>query len=262
VNNLLELFQYIISIPAIFGASIWLGFLWRRVTRWAVILQVALCIVIYAVIPNLFQQLDAIRYDPAFLIETRQQSMVVEVQALAQDVSAGRAEKAGQLIRKTNVVDPVGILFERVARVDPEDPHSAKIGLGRFHAEIWVLSWFGIDFSGFRKSQLVAARFFFDALFPLVLLFLLSFITAPAPANVLDRFFARVHTPVQPTPEEDEKAVAESCADPARFEKDNLFPRSQWEILRPARSDYIGFGGCWALVGLVIALLWLMVSIR
>ena len=262
VNNLLELFQYIISIPAIFGASIWLGFLWRRVTRWAVIIQVALCIVIYAIIPNLFQQVDAIKYSRSFLQETKQQSMVVTVQALAQDVSEGRAAATGQLIQKDHVIPPVGILFERVARIDPENPQSAKVGLGRFHAEIWILSWFGIDFSGFRKSQLVAVRFFFDAFFPFVLLFLISFLTRPAPRVVLDRFFARLHTPVQPTHEEDEKVVAESYAHPARFEKEKLIPGSQWEVLRPAWSDYVGFGGCWLLVGLVIVLLWVMVSIR
>ncbi len=262
VNNLLELYQYIISIPAIFGASIWLGFIWRRVTRWAVIVQVAVCIVIYAVIPNLFQQVDSIRYNPAFLIETRQQSMVVSVQALTQDVSAGRAATTGQLIQRNHVVAPVGIFFERVARIDPENPQSPKVGLGRFHAEIWALSWLGIDFSTFRKSQLVAVRFFFDALFPFVLLFLLSFLTSPAPKAVLDRFFARVHTPVQPTQAEDEKAVAESYAHPEVFEKDKLIPGSRWEILRPSRSDFFGFGGCWVLVGVVIVLLWVMVSVR
>jgi len=37
IGNLLDLFKYFISLPAIFGAAIWLGFLWRRVTRTAVI---------------------------------------------------------------------------------------------------------------------------------------------------------------------------------------------------------------------------------
>lgn len=262
VNNLLELFQYIISIPAIFGASIWLGFLWRRVTKWAVIIQVALCIMIYAVIPNLFQQLDAIRYNPKYLIETKQESVVVTIQALAKDVGEGRASSVGQLIQNNHVIPPAGILFERVARIDPKNPESPKVGLGRFHAEIWVLSWLRFDFSNCRKSQLVAVRFFFDALFPFVLLFLISLLTAPTPKALLDRFFAKLHTPVRPTQEEDERALAESFAHPDAFETDKLFRRSQWEILRPAWSDFIGFGGCWLLVGVVILLLWLMVSIR
>ena len=55
VGNLLDLFQYFISLPAIFGASIWLGFLWRRLTNRAVIVQIFVCFAIYAVIPNVFQ---------------------------------------------------------------------------------------------------------------------------------------------------------------------------------------------------------------
>jgi SSS family solute:Na+ symporter len=57
VNNL-ELFKYIISIPAIFGASIWLGFMWRRLTKWAVVVQIILYLLIYALIPNLFTTLN------------------------------------------------------------------------------------------------------------------------------------------------------------------------------------------------------------
>ena len=160
------------------------------------------------------------------------------------------------------MIPPAGILFDRVARINADDPLSHKVGLGRFNAEIWVLSWFGIDFSSCRKSQLVAVRFFFDALFPFACLFLISYLTAPTPKALLDRFFAKLHTPVQPTQEEDESALAESYAHPDKFESDMLFPRTRWELLKPARSDFIGFGGCWALVGVVIFLLWLMVSIK
>jgi hypothetical protein len=63
--------------------------------------------------------------------------------------------------------------------------------------------------------------------------------------SLLDRFFARVHTPVQPTPEADAAAVEASCADPGKFESDKLFPGTGWEIMKPARSDYIGFFGTW-----------------
>ena len=69
-DNLLELFQYIISIPAIFGASIWLGFVWRRLTKWAVILQMAICLVIYAAIPTAFEAIDAAKRHAPFLAQT------------------------------------------------------------------------------------------------------------------------------------------------------------------------------------------------
>jgi len=262
IGNLLDLFKYFISLPAIFGAAIWLGFLWRRVTRSAVIAQVFLCFAIYALVPNVFQSLEWARTRPGFLRETRAQTVILTTKAVRDDVEAGRAAAIGEVIHKEHISPPAGIFFEKVARVHPEDPESRKIGLGRFHAEIWVLSWTGIDFSGFSKAQLSAVRFGFDALFPFVLLFLLSAFTRPVPKADLDRFFARVHTPVQPTPEEEERALRHAVEHYEEVERRKLKPGSNWEIMKPQLIDVLGFGGCWLLVGVIIFLLWLMVNIR
>jgi SSS family solute:Na+ symporter len=262
VNNLLELFKYIISIPAIYGASIWLGFMWRRLTKTAVFTQVVLCLIIYAVIPNLFPSLNWAKYNPSFLQETQSKVVRYTTSALKEDVEEGNADFVGQPIPKQHIVEPVGVYFESVARINPSDPESAKVGMGRFHAELWVLSWFGIDFSGFKKSQLVAIRFFFDALFPFVFLFLISFFTKPTPKPNLDRFFAKLHTPVQKTEEEENRALQESYDNPEKFEKDKIKPGSNWEIMKPKKVDILGFGGSWILVGVIILLLWLMTTIK
>ncbi|MFC2097070.1 sodium:solute symporter [Bacteroidota bacterium] len=262
VDNLLELFKYIISIPAIFGASIWLGFIWRRLTKWAVFIQAFICLIIYAVIPNLFQGMESVNTNSKFLAETNPKTVTITVEAINEDVESGLAVNIGDNIEKQHRVEAVGIFFEQIARQDTSDPLSPKLGIGRFHAEIWVLTWFGIDFSNFSKAQLVATRFLFDALFPFLLLFIISFFTKSIPKVILDRFFAKMHTPVQSTPEEEKKALEESYANPEKFEKNKIFPGSQWEIMKPTRMDYIGFGGSWILVGIVILLLWLMVSIR
>ncbi len=262
VDNLLELFKYIISVPAIFGAAIWLGFTWRRVTKWAVIIQVLICIVIYTIIPNLFQTIDSVRHNPRYLKMTDQKTVTIETEALNEDVEAGRAARVGEKIQKQHIILPVGIMFERVARIDPDDPESGMVGLGRFHAELWIMSWFGIDFINWSKAQLVAARFFFDALFPFLLLFLISFITKPVPAPILNRFFAKMHTPVGATKEEEERALADAYANPQKFEKDKILPNSNWEIMKPSKMDFVGFLGSWVLVGAVIFLMWLMVTIR
>jgi SSS family solute:Na+ symporter len=261
-DNLLGLFQYIISVPAIFGASIWLGFLWRRVTRQAVIAQVAICLLIYAVVPTVFSSVPAIARTNAFLQETAPRTVTVTAKATSEDVAAGRARTTGDPIEQLRVIPPVGVFFDRVARIDPTAPGSPKVGLGRFNAEIWVLSWAGIDFSQCSKAQLAATRFFFDALFPFVLLFLFSFMTRPVPARILDRFFARVHTPVQPDAAAEQAALAAAYENPRRYDHDKLLPGSSWEILKPALSDYIGFFGTWLLVALVVLLLWLMVTVQ
>ena len=262
VGNLLSLFQYFISLPAVFGASIWLGFIWRRVTKAAVIVQVFACFAIYALIPNLFQSASWARTHPAFLAETRPKTVMIETKAIQEDVVSGRAAALGEKIRRPHVIEPAAIFYERVARQDPADPASPKVGLGRFNAEVWVLSWLGLDFSGFTKAQLMAARFFFDALFPFVLLILLSLVTRPAPKPGLDRFFARIHTPVGPTPEEDAAAVERAYAHPEMHRGRKVWPRSSLEIMKPGKGDLLGFGGSWLLVGVIILLLWLMVSLR
>ena len=262
INNLLELFKYIISVPAIFGASIWLGFIWRRLTKSAVFFQVAVCLIIYAAIPNLFQTLDWAKYNKSFLLETKPKTVIITLSALRDDVEAGKAEYIGQSIKKQHTIEPTGVFFEKVARIDSADPSSPKVGLGRFHAEIWVLSWFGIDFSNFTKAQLVATRFFFDALFPFLFLFLISSVTRPAPKSYLDRFYAKMFTPVQKTPGEEKKALENSYKNPEKFEKHKILPGSNWEILKPTKTDFLGFGGSWILVGVIIFLLWIMISIR
>ena len=262
VGNLLDLFKYFISVPAVFGASIWLGFVWRRLTKWAVIIQVVVCFMIYAVLPNVFQTVDWVRKNPDFLKETRPRVVTIATKALQTDVEAGRALRVGEKITKQHVIESTGIFFEKVAKADPLDPNSPKEGLGRFEAETWVLSLVGIDFTGFTKAQLSAVRFFFDALVPFVLLFLLSMVTKPALKPDLDRFFGKIHTPVQPTPEEDRRAVEEAAFHPEKFEKRKIWPGSNWEIMKPGRNDIIGFGGTWLLVGVIIFLLWLMVTIR
>jgi SSS family solute:Na+ symporter len=257
-SNLLHLFKYFIALPAVFGAPIWLAFVWRRLTRWAVIIQVFVCFTLYAIIPNLFPNLDVTRRHPALLRETRPQEATIQTGALAEDVAAGWAQRVGQVILKPHYVAPAGIFFDNVVRVDPADPDSPRIGQGRFAAEVWVLSWLGLDFSGCTRAQLVAVRFAFDALFPFVLLFGLSALTRSARRENLDRFYGKLHTPVQPSDEQELAALERAAASPEIFNGRRLWPRSSWELLKPGRSDILGFGGCWLLVGVLLVLLWLL----
>ncbi len=260
-DSLLALFQYAISVPAIFGAPIWLGFGWRRVTRTAVVVQVFICLTIYALIPTVFPLLPPIAGSRSFLAETAPRTVTVSARATRADVVAGRASAEGAAMQRAQVMPSVGIFFDRVARLDPSDPRSARVGLGRFNAELWILSLVGVEFSHWTKPQLVAARFFFDAFFPFVLLFAFSLVTRPVAKPILDGFFARIHTPVQPTAREEKAALDRATANPCQFERDKLFPGTQWEIMKPAWSDFVGFFGTWVLVGVIVLLLWGMVTV-
>jgi SSS family solute:Na+ symporter len=261
VKNLLELFKYFISMPAIFGAAIWLGFMWRRLSATAVAIQIFVSFLIIVIIPNVFTTWDATRSYEPFLKQTQERQIVIRTKALQTDVEAGLAQRVGERISKTRMVPPYPIFFDRIARENPSDPNSRLTGIGRFNAEILVLSWFGIDFTGFNKAQLEATRFAFDALFPIFCLIVLSYFTTPASKKALDYFYAKVHTPIQLTPEEDARMVQENAAHMHHFESSKLFPKTQWEIHKPMKMDYIGFFGTWGLVGVIILLLWIVVNL-
>jgi hypothetical protein len=82
------------------------------------------------------------------------------------------------------------------------------------------------------------------------------------PQSNLDRFFGKVHTPVQPSSEQDDRAVEDAATHPENWRIRKIWPRSNWEIMKPGRADVFGFGGTWVLVGVIIFLLWLMVTIK
>lgn len=261
VNDLLDLFKYFISLPAVFGGAIWLAFVWRRLTKWAVIVQIVICFTVYAVVPNAFQALDWARTNPAFLVQTQAREIVITTGALVEDVDAGLAANIGDSIQKTVRSEPVGVFFESIVREDPADPYSRQLGHGRFHAEAWILSSLGIDFTRCSKAQLVATRFFFDAGLPFVLLIIGSFMSPGVRKDALDRFYGKLHTPVGPTPETDRAAVDHAAEHPEMFEQQKILPGSNWEILKPGWIDVIGFGGSWVLVGGILVLLWLLATI-
>jgi len=261
VSNLLELFKYAITAPAIFGAAIWLGFTWRRLTKKAVFAQVAASVIIIAAIPNIFENMDMARSNPSFLVQTVEKRIMVSVKAKTEDVQKGLATKVGERIEKKQLIPSSPILFDRIGREVPEDPNSRMLGYGRFNAELWVLTLFGMDFTNYSKAGLVTARFLFNAIFPFIVLILTSFFTQMNSRKSLDFFYAKLHTPIQPTKEEDTQLVLANAGQMEVLDKDKLFPNTNIEIHKPDKMDYIGFFGTWALVLLVILLLWFVTTI-
>jgi SSS family solute:Na+ symporter len=147
----------------------------------------------------------------------------------------------------------VSLFFEEgVVRVDPRDPASPRTGKGMFRVEVFLLRLAGVDVAGFNSAQLLTTRYLVDALIPIVLIFGVSLLTRPTEPDRVARFYARMKTPVAPTPEEDAAVVAASYANPGRFDYLKLFPRSNWELTRWNRMDALGFAACCALVGVVI----------
>ncbi|HEX2101843.1 MAG TPA: hypothetical protein VHF69_14315, partial [Candidatus Synoicihabitans sp.] len=211
-----------VSVP--FGAAVMLMFFWRRLTVTGAWLGLTLAITINVVGPFVLAQIPSLRTSPT----------------LTERVADG----AGR---------PQPVYFESVVR--PADrPEAPLEGRGRLHLELVALNAVGLDVPEMTTSGRFAARFFFNAVSPFVLLIGFSLLTRPPRPERIDQFFGRMKTPVGETAEAEAAGLAETRRDPHRFDHLKLFPRSSWEFTKWNRVDTVGFLVCCAISGGIILL--------
>jgi solute:Na+ symporter, SSS family len=212
-----------VSVP--FGASVMLMFFWRRLTVMGAWLGIGLSIALTVVGPWVLAQMPALRSHPALVVR----------------VEDGRGR-------------PQPVYFESVVRTEAGDPDSPLAGRGRLHLELVVLKAMGFGVEGMTTSGRFAARFFFDAIAPFVLLIGFSLISRPPAKERVDQFFGRMKTPVGETAEVERAQIETTRRNPHRFDHLKLFPRSSWEFTKWDRVDAVGFVVCCAISGAIILL--------
>ena len=254
-TGVIQALTMLITFNTFFGAVVFLIFFWRRIVAQAIVVGLIVWVVGIGLVPWVSPQFQWFRQLPALTAQTPERSIDITTGATAADVAAGLAERQGQAIRKPHLVLPAAVFFDRVARIDPRNPQSPLEGIGRFNVETFSLHCLGVPVQKFSPAGLLATRWLFDGLFPFVMLIGLSFCFKAGDRDLADRFYAKMKTPVAPTPEEDEKAVALSKMQPHRFDHLKLFPRSNLEFTKWTRQDAMGFFGCWAIVGVILLLL-------
>jgi hypothetical protein len=76
--------------------------------------------------------------------------------------------------------------------------------------------------------------------------------------EALDRFYAKMKTPVDPNPEADLAKLAAVYKEPSNTERVKLFPNTELEIQKPTTADIVGFAisvlVCFVIVGLAFVL--------
>ncbi|MCF3650586.1 sodium:solute symporter family protein [Synoicihabitans lomoniglobus] len=227
MNDVFAMLQFMLTINVPFGAAVMLMFFWRRLSVPAVWIAVVTAVLFNTIAPVVLPQLDAIRTHPDLVERT--------------------VDDAGRF-------SPV--YFESVVRSQPSDESSPLIGSGRLHTELCLLRLFGVAVPEMSPSNRFAARLLIAAITPFVFLLTISFLThAPDPRR-LDRFFAKMKTPVGTDPSTEAAAIEASVRNPHRFDHLKLFPRSSWEFTKWNREDLVGFLICCALSGNIILLFW------
>jgi hypothetical protein len=149
--------------------------------------------------------------------------------------------------------------FDRVVHQDPFDLSSPLVGGGRFNLEAWTLGKAGLNLAHLSGRDLQSVQFFFDGIFPFIVLIVASLLTRPPAHEKIDWFFGKMKTPVGATPELETAAMEETRRNPRRFDHTKLFPKSNWEWTKWDKVDTIGFVACLgvsaAIVGLFLVLL-------
>jgi solute:Na+ symporter, SSS family len=212
----------LMNVP--FGAAILMIFLWRRLTVPAVWSAVIMSALLTLGAPFFVSRIPALAQHPTLV-------------ALAQTAPGAKPEP---------------VFFESVVHARADDLSSPLAGRGRFHAELFLLHAAGLDLANWSASARFSARFVVSGLLPFIFLIGVSLFTRGPPAELVDRFYGKMQTPVGATPELEAIAVAETARDPRRLEHTKLFPGSSWELMRWRREDALGFFVCCAISGIIL----------
>jgi solute:Na+ symporter, SSS family len=233
MSDVYGVIQLLLTVNVPFGAAVLLIFFWRRLTLAAVWAAVLVSASLNIIAPAwIAHALPSLRDNPALV-----QEVVLE---------DGRTS---------------AVYFERVVRSDPGDPTSPRMGQGRLHLELVTLNLAGVPVDALSPSVRNALRFFYNGLFPFVVLILVSLLTRQPERARIDQFFGKMKTPVGATPELEAQAMAATRADPRRFDDTKLFPGSAWEFTRWNRVDAVGFLICVCVSFAILGIFWLVLRL-
>ena len=121
------------------------------------------------------------------------------------------------------------------------DPAVRLKGTGNFRSDFLLYKLLGLNLGEYSDSTLRTLDFPMKIILPFLVMVLVSWITRPNSKAALDRYYVKMKTPVQPTPQEDLANLEQSYQQPERYDDRKLLPNSQLEFQRPSRMDVVGF---------------------
>jgi SSS family solute:Na+ symporter len=134
-----------------------------------------------------------------------------------------------------------------------EYPAGTKLqGAGNLKLNLVLYKPF-LDMKTKSGSSLNALELVPKIIMPFLVMIICCFLTRPNSQEALDRYYAKMKTPVDPDPEKDEAKLAAAYADPGNTERVKLFPNSNLEFQKPTTADIAGFVIsviiCFAIIG-------------
>jgi SSS family solute:Na+ symporter len=151
---------------------------------------------------------------------------------------------------------------EHTTQVVKRYPEGTRLkGYGNFQLDFLLYKAVGLDLTGMSNATLDTLSLPPKIVTPFVIMILASFFTRRNSKHGLDRYYAKMKTPVDPDPEIDHKNLELAYAAPEKLETKKLFPGTSLEIQRPTFADVAGFVVCLAICFGIVYLAVLVASL-
>jgi len=281
-DNLFGRLKMLWEFGVIYSAGFWMGVLWRRTNRASVWASIGSTFILFFLLPALIPAIfPALRTHDRLLEQTEERIEVRTYTAHQGDIvlrneeialweklnQQGRAEgscpeplEEGEIFQKEYKQPQKAIYWNQGILLNDNNRREGK---GILSLELVMLDGLGFDLTKNAFALNETLRIIIRTLFPFLIIILVSLFTSHRKDELrnLDRFYVKMKTPVHNSREDDEKELALSYANPARFDHLKLFPRSNWEFTKWNRVDSVGFIVSVAMVGVILLLLYLVVNL-
>ncbi len=271
-DNILQILKFIWEFFVIFVAAFWLGLKWRRANRKAAWVSIVATFLLFYLIPLLLPALQpSLRTNERLLKQTNPPAVSRSYAAKTLDVEA-RERLIGQW---ESMPAELKAQFQKPEQLAPGDEiettyappkksifwskgiktaeNGSLYGSGYIYLELLLLDALGWDLSQHTYALNETIRLLIRLAFPFVALILIALCTAPDKPELLEAFYTKMRTRVTPGGDSDATAAHKT--------EELIFRNSEWELYKWNRQDWTGFMLSWGMVVLIVALLYLVVSV-
>ncbi|MCL5019708.1 MAG: sodium:solute symporter family protein [Patescibacteria group bacterium] len=266
-------FKFIWEIPIIFGASLWIGLLWRRATAHSVWAAVVLSSFLFFILPVLLPSIiPGLTKSEKYLLMTQPAPITKVYEAKEfnvverdreiekwntlsgeQKLLAPQPEKIkiGDKIQKTIKPKGASIFWTKGIKINKD---GTLEGDGFFNLEMILYQKLGLKLENLPNALIETLRLPFRIFLPIVIIIIVSLFTSPVDKKKTDAFFTKMRLKVDPDPFKDKENLEKAWQNPESLEHRKMFPNTNFEFVKWTKEDAIGFIAIWIIVGIIILL--------
>ena len=276
-GSIIEMFMFMALFNAMVAAAIWMGIIWRRANGKAAWASMVATFCMILVLPMLVPLIPGIKTSEALLATTQPIVSSAEYVATKGDVTRRQSSieewKKQNLIGKAKGEIPTPLTLNETFKdsftIEARPIYWKKIitnadgeleGEGFLRIELYPLAKMGIPLETFPPSLNSTIAVMMMFILPFGILLVIGSLTKPQDSQHLDVFYAKLRTPVSSDHAEDAERMKLTTKNPSRYDGDRLFQKSNWELRRWNKEDWMGIIYALAAMTSIVALLWGMLN--